>query len=201
MKMRGGADFELPMANISASVKTNTKRMKKSMIVAMCALLGFAFNNAADAQGFVPPVPAESKPSIEVTPEMTSKAEKTAFKWHKKLAQAQKVSKETGLPIILLFTDLKRCSYCQMLEKQVLKKAAFKTGMKGVAVGVVFNVSIQKPGACPELKKYGASVPGMVVIDAEGNKLGSYGYAKGRPVEDYVKYFKRFCPHPYAKGN
>ncbi len=171
------------------------------MIVAMFALMGVALSNVANAQGVVPPVPVETKPAVEVTPEMTVKAEKTAFKWHKKLAQAQKVAKETGLPIILLFTDLKACSYCKMLEKQVLKKSAFKTGMKGVAVGVVYNVSISNLGACPELKKYGASVPGMVVIDAEGNRLGSYGYAKGRPVEDYVKYFKRFCPHPYAKGN
>ncbi len=173
--------------------------MKKSMFVSVCALLGFAFNNVAHAQGVVPPVPAETTPAVEVTPEMTAKAEKTAFKWHKRLAQARKVSKETGLPIILLFTDLRACPYCKMLEKQVLKKSAFKNGMKGIAVGVVYNVSISNPGACPELKQYGASVPGMVVIDANGNKLGSYGYAKGRPIEDYVKYFKRFCPHPYAK--
>ncbi len=175
--------------------------MKKAILFAMCALMGFGFSGVALSQGMVPPVSDTNNSSVVSTPEMAAKAEKTAFKWYNKLAQAQKVSKETGLPIIILFTGTKWCEPCQRLEKTVLKKSAFKQGMKGIAIGVKLDFPNQ--GAfknSPETQKYRPfGTPCMIIVDADGNKLGMAASRRGKTPEEFIKEFKRFNPHPYAK--
>ncbi len=49
---------------------------------------------------------------VGTMPKMVEKAKNTPFKWYNKLEEAQKVSKETGLPILVLFTG-KWCGMCK----------------------------------------------------------------------------------------
>ncbi len=100
--------------------------MRKLFLLAMCAMIGVASVGVGVCQ----------EPTEKEKAAMKAKAAQVKLKWNKKLAPAQKQAKETGLPIIILFTGLKWCGPCQKFEKSINSKSAFKRGMDGVAIGI-----------------------------------------------------------------
>ncbi len=131
---------------------------------------------------------------------MVEKAKNTPFKWYNKLEEAQKVSKETGLPILVLFTG-KWCGMCKQLENNVLKKGEFVKGMKGVAIGVKVHFNNQNAMKNNELvKKYAVhGTPKIIIVNGDGIKQASCGYLRSKSVKGYIEYFKSFNPHSYSK--
>ncbi len=135
-------------------------------------------------------VGVSQEPTEKQKAAMKAKAAQTKFKWNKKLETAQKQAKETGLPIIILFTGLKWCGPCQKFEKSVISKSAFKKGMNGVAIGV--KVELKTPKDSPkEAKTYGVSgVPCMIMVDAEGKKLAQIPCDSSMTPEEFVETVK-----------
>lgn len=125
------------------------------------------------------------------------KAANHAFKWEKSYKRAQAVARETGLPIIVLFTGTNWCGPCMRLESNVLSKPGFKEKMKGVAVG--YKVAIPSPGQFADKKdaqlaaKLGmkGGVPCLLVISPDENLLGSIvGFPSNATPESYAARIK-----------
>ena len=165
--------------------------MKKFILTFGIALLSLSFIPQATATEDEPMTAEEKAEQAK-----QKKIAKMKFRWERSLRNALKTSKETGLPVIILFTAGNACGYCVRLENEILGKREFKDGMNGVAIGVRYPVP--SPGAIlgdKEAKKYGVNlVPDMIVVDSEGKKIGSTGYSKGRTVKSYLDYFKKLSP-------
>lgn len=160
--------------------------MNRHFVFALCSILGFSFSGMSMAQN--PPVDKEASAKA-------AKAAKLKFRWGKNLRSAQKQAKETGLPIVLLFTGTSWCGYCVKLEKEILSKREFKQGMNGVAIGVKFEFGSSDFSKSKEAKTYNISgVPAIVVVDAEGKVLGRTGYVSGQTPAQYVEFFKKYAP-------
>lgn len=170
--------------------------MKKRILLFLgVAALGcspaFAQNDApADT---APPTAAEKAQAAR-----ERKAAAHAFKWEKSYKRAQAASKETGLPIAVLFTGTSWCGFCMKLENNVLSKPEFKEAMKGVAIG--YKVILPSPGQYLDKKdaklaaKLGmkGGVPCLIVISPEEKVLGSIvGYPPNSPPAAYAGRIKR----------
>ncbi len=160
--------------------------MNRHFIFALCSILGFSVSGMSMAQN----APVDKEASAKA-----AKAAKLKFRWGKNLRSAQRQAKETGLPIVLLFTGTSWCGYCVKLEKEVLSKKEFKQGMNGVAIGVKFEFGSSDFSKSKEAKTYKiAAVPTIVVVDAEGKELGRTGYTSGRAPAQYIEFFKKYAP-------
>ncbi len=109
--------------------------------------------------------------------------------WLESLDEAQKISIDTGKPILADFTGTDWCVWCQRLRDEVFDQPEF---LEWASENVVLleldyphhgrqSAAIKAQNA--ELKaRYGIeSFPTIVLIDAAGNELGRNGYVKGGP--------------------
>ncbi len=118
---------------------------------------------------------AETKPVVEAN---------RKAKWLTKMDKAQEQSKETGLPILVLFTGTSWCPYCIKLEKEVFSKSDFKTFADQNLVLLVLDYG---PGGTPNNKKdeklakdYGVTgYPTYFLTDATGKQLAKGGFHDG----------------------
>lgn len=128
----------------------------------------------------------------EATPSVDAKRK---AKWLKKMDKATEEAKETGLPILVLFTGTSWCPYCVKLENEVFSKKEFKEFANQNLVLLILDFG---PGGSAsnrkdeELqKKFGVKgFPTYFLIDAEGKQLGQGGYHQGitpKSFSDWVK--------------
>jgi len=114
-------------------------------------------------------------------------------KWLSKMEKAQEQAKETGLPILVLFTGTSWCPYCIKLEKEVFSESAFKTFADKNLVLLMLDFG---PGGAPNSKKdgqlakdYGVKgYPTYFLTDATGKQLAKGGYHDGITPDAFAKW-------------
>ena len=112
--------------------------------------------------------------------------------YEKALEQAKKEKKN----VLLDFTGSDWCGWCIKLDKEVFSKPKFKSFAKDnlVLVEVDFPQGKRLPRKTQEqnemLKdKFGIrGFPTLIVLDADGNKVGQLGYLPGGPDAFIAKY-------------
>jgi thioredoxin-related protein len=120
-------------------------------------------------------------------------------KWLSKMDKAQEQSKETGLPILVLFTGTSWCPYCIKLEKEVFSESAFKTFADKNLVLLMLDFG---PGGAPNSKKdgqlakdYGVKgYPTYFLTDATGKQLARGGYHDGINPDEFAKWATAATP-------
>ncbi len=119
--------------------------------------------------------------------------------WLTDFAEAQKLSKEKNLPIVIDFTGSDWCGWCIKLDKEVFKKKEFKAWAKKNVILFMADFPSRKKISSKEkrqnsklAKKYKVrGYPTILVIDAEGTVLGKTGYQAGGPKK-YIKHLEKF---------
>lgn len=125
--------------------------------------------------------PAESRPALGSTAAPTKDRK---AKWHTKLSKAQDEAKETGLPILVLFTGSTWCGYCVKLEGEVFAEKDFKKFADEHLILLKLDFG---PGGSTSSKEhstlktqYGVrGFPTYFLTDAAGTKLAQGGYNNG----------------------
>lgn len=120
-------------------------------------------------------------------------------KWLSKMDKAQEQSKETGLPILVLFTGTSWCPYCIKLEDEVFSKSEFKSFADQNLVLLMLDFG---PGGAPSSKKdeklqkeYGVSgFPTYFLTDSSGKQLAKGGYHNGITPDEFAKWAKNATP-------
>lgn len=134
--------------------------------------------------------PTEVKPSVP--------ADRKA-KWLTKMEKAQEQSKETGLPILVLFTGTSWCPYCIKLEKEVFSESAFKTFADKNLVLLMLDFG---PGGTPNSKKDGQlakdfgvdGYPNYFLTYANGKQFADGGYHEGINPDAFAKWVTDATP-------
>jgi len=109
--------------------------------------------------------------------------------WMTDLPKAQAKAKAEKKVVMLDFTGSDWCGWCIKLHKEVFSKPDFAKYAKDNLVLVEVDFPQQKKQT-EELKKANAALqekykidgyPTIIVLDAEGRKLGETGYVEGGP--------------------
>jgi thiol-disulfide isomerase/thioredoxin len=115
-------------------------------------------------------------------------------KWLTKMDKAKEESKETGLPILVLFTGTTWCPYCIKLEKEVFAEKEFKEFANQNLVLMMLDFPAGGGGSRKDeelQKEFGVKgFPAYFLTDADGKKLASGGYYDGitpKAFEEWVK--------------
>ena len=127
---------------------------------------------------------------------ITASAEE--LKWHTDLPKAQAEAKAEKKLVMLDFTGSDWCGWCIKLNKEVFSTKEFTEFAKKnlVLVEVDFprkkQLSAEQKKANQELQsKYQIQgYPTLIVLDADGNKVGELGYVAGGPKAWIEKFEK-----------
>lgn len=131
----------------------------------------------------------DAKPATTTTEVKPTVAADRKAKWLTKMDKAQEQSKETGLPILVLFTGTSWCPYCIKLENEVFSQSEFKNFANQNLVLLLLDFG---PGGAPSNKKdgqmakeYGVTgYPSYFLTDSAGKSLSKGGYHNGiNPAE------------------
>jgi protein disulfide-isomerase len=109
--------------------------------------------------------------------------------WFQSYEQAVAKAKESGKPILVDFTGSDWCGWCIKLDEEVFAKDEFKAWAekKVVLLKLDFPHNTELPAS---LKKQNDELaqkheiqgfPTILFLDAEGKKIGDYGYDEGGP--------------------
>jgi len=136
------------------------------------------------------PAASEAKPTV---------ATDRKAKWLTKMDKAQEQSKETGLPILALFTGTSWCPYCIKLEKEVFSQSEFKTFADQNLVLLMLDYG---PGGAPNNKKDEklkeefkvTGFPTYFLTDSTGKQLAKGGYHDGINPDEFAKWAKAATP-------
>jgi len=147
---------------------------------------------------FIKNNPAQAAPSSQTAPTPIVKADRKA-KWLTKMDKAREESKETGLPILVLFTGTSWCSYCIKLEDAVFSQKAFKTFANENLVLLLLDFG---PGGATKSKddkklqeEFGVSgFPTYFLTDASGAKLAKGGYNDKINPESFADWARKSSP-------
>ncbi len=144
------------------------------------------------------------KASKEESPAASDEAKgavdpKRKARWLTKMDKAQAEAKETGLPILVLFTGTTWCPYCIKLEKEVFSESAFKTFANQNLVLLILDYG---SGGTPKNKKdeklkkdYAVTgFPTYFLTDAAGGKLAQGGYQGGITPAKFAEWVNRSAP-------
>jgi thiol:disulfide interchange protein len=133
----------------------------------------------------------ETKPTVDAN---------RKARWLTKMEKAQEQSKETGLPILVLFTGTSWCPYCIKLEEVVFSKSEFKTFADKNLVLLILDFG---PGGTPSNKKDGAlskefgvsGFPTYFLADAAGKPMSTGGYHDGMTPSSFASWVKSAAPN------
>ncbi len=137
------------------------------------------------------------KTSASKAPEETAATvdAKRKARWQTKMAKAQEEAKETGLPILVLFTGTEWCPYCIKLEKEVFAEKDFKTFANQNLVLLILDFPSGSTKD-KELKKlqeeFGVSgYPTYFLTDASGTQLARGGYNDGINPDKFATWVQK----------
>jgi len=112
--------------------------------------------------------------------------------WVQSLDDAVALSASSGKPIMLVFSGSDWCSYCQLLEQEVLQTPEFETWSSDnvIKVMVDFPKFLSQPAEVAlqnqNLKQHFAGnlkgYPTVLMVDADGSVIGRTGYVAGGPT-------------------
>jgi len=117
--------------------------------------------------------------------------------WQKDYAAALSQSKETGKPVLMVFSGSDWCKPCIMLREQIFVQDGFSEWAKNNVVCVCLDFPAQKKNRLPQvLQEQNESLaerfnpngifPLVVLLNSNETVLGSLGYLDVAPVE-YIK--------------
>jgi thioredoxin-related protein len=121
--------------------------------------------------------------------------------WTEKYDEAVAASKKSGLPILADFTGSDWCGWCIKLHKEVFDTKEFKEWAAKNVVLLELDFP-QKKAQDEALKAKNKELsekykiegfPTIVILDAEGKKLGELGYEEGGPkawIAEFTKQYK-----------
>jgi len=171
LRLGNGKLTTFPQSKLSAADQTVIKELKAKEAPAAAAT-------------------AEAKPSVDPN---------RKAKWLTKMDKAQEQAKETGLPILVLFTGTSWCPYCIKLEKEVFSEPAFDTFANQNLVLLKLDFG---PGGAASSKKdetlqkeFGVKgFPTYFLTDATGAKLAQGGYHAGINPSVFGEWVKKSAP-------
>lgn len=110
--------------------------------------------------------------------------------WHTDMQAAKTEAKESGKPLMTLFTGSDWCAWCMRLENEVLSQEAFSEKVADKFVFVLVDKPKKNPLPAAQaaanaalFNKYQvSSVPTVMIMDTDGNSIGSTGFRDGGPV-------------------
>ncbi len=155
-------------------------------------------DKTASVQTEAPSTKAVEAPAPVVKKPVASEKEPPkSFRWSGMLADAQRRSKASGLPILVLFTGPDWCPPCIQLEKEVLPRKEFQSYVRENFIPLkveLFRRSPQSPASKAQYEsltaKYGVNgVPTFVILSTDGTLLSTpdvwkrYSGAKNREQE------------------
>jgi thioredoxin-related protein len=121
--------------------------------------------------------------------------------WTEKYDEAMAAAKKTGRPILADFTGSDWCGWCIKLHKEVFDTKEFKEW--AAANAVLYEIDFPRKTAqdaaikaknAELVKKYQIEgYPTILILDAEGKKLGELGYMAGGPkvfIAEFVRQYK-----------
>ncbi|MEO5913555.1 MAG: thioredoxin family protein [Luteolibacter sp.] len=140
-----------------------------------------------------------SSPAAATTETKPTVAVDRKAKWLTKMDKAQEQSKETGLPILVLFTGTTWCPYCIKLEKDVFSQSEFKTFADQNLVLLMLDYG---PGGTPNNKKdeklakeFGVTgFPKYFLTDSTGKQLANNGFHDGINPSQFSAWVKAAAP-------
>ena len=117
--------------------------------------------------------------------------------WEDDFEAAKVTAAKEKKPILLDFTGSDWCGWCIKLDKEVFSKKEFKDYAKEnlILVSLDFPHEARQSKKLKEQnealsKKYNVEgFPTIILVDAEGKKLGETGYQEGGPAK-YVEHLK-----------
>ena len=120
------------------------------------------------------------------------------LKWHTDLAKAQAEAKAEKKMVMLDFTGSDWCGWCIKLNKEVFAKPEFVEFAKKNLVLVEVDFPRKKEQSAEQKKANQAlqskyqiqGYPTLIVLDADGNKVGELGYVAGGPKAWIEKFEK-----------
>ena len=132
--------------------------------------------------------PAAAKPATAAagkTPKLS------AFKWYTSKAEALAAAQKYNVPVFVVFTA-EDCSYCKKLEKEILASSAFKKGVKGKAVGLMFKrKSLRTPwtGDAADCQHWliMRTTPGLAIVAPNGERMEPCGYRADKQPKEYTE--------------
>jgi len=140
----------------------------------------------------------ESAPAPAAEPQPSVDPNRKA-KWLNKMDKAQEQSKETGLPILVLFTGTSWCHYCVKLEKAVFSEKGFESfaNQNLVLLMLEFDPGGETRNKKDKLlqKEFGVSgFPTYFLTDSDGKKLSKGGYHDGISPDSFAVWVKNATP-------
>lgn len=126
------------------------------------------------------------------------KSASTTYRIMTDYEEAEKISKETKKPILLIFSGSDWCGWCVRLDEEVFSTKEFQRWAKDKMVVYVADFPRRKklPGNQKAqndklMAKYRVrGFPTVFVISPEGEKIGETGYRKGGP-KPYIKHLEQ----------
>lgn len=139
--------------------------------------------------GAATPNNASAKPTVDAN---------RKAKWLTKMDKAKEEAKETGLPILVLFTGTTWCPYCIKLEKEVFAEKEFKDFANENLVLMMLDFPAGGKGGRKEeelQKEFGVTgFPRYFLVNAAGEKLASGGYHNGITPKSFAEWVKKSAP-------
>lgn len=140
----------------------------------------------------------ENKSAQPTEPESSVNPSRKA-KWLSQMDKAEQESKETGLPILVLFTGTSWCPYCIKLEKAVFSQKDFESFASQNLVLLMLDF---EPGGETKNKKnkqlqkdFGVSgFPTYFLTDSTGKQLAKGGYHDGITPASFADWVKQSAP-------
>ncbi len=176
--------------------KLNTKSPMTLMRLSTIALSGVFFIAACSGQ------PGQTQAQIEAQAN-TSPVHSAG--WVQSFGEAVTQSVDSGKPIMLVFSGSDWCSYCQLLEHEVLRTPEFESWSSDNVIKVLVDfpqyqsqsaeIAIQnqklKQHFAGELKGY----PTVLMIEPTGSVIGRTGYIAGGPIP-WISKADSICRQP-----
>lgn len=119
-------------------------------------------------------------------------------RWLTKMDRAKEEAKETGLPILVLFTGTSWCPYCIKLEKEVFAEREFKEFANQNLVLLMLDFPAGGSGSRKDeelQKEFGVrGFPTYFLVNAAGENLARGGYHKGINPKEFAEWVKSSAP-------
>lgn len=174
---------------------------KVTLRLANGKVVSFAQEKLSEAdREFIKSASAKPEPA-KPEPEKPSPHANRKARWLTSMDKAKDEAKETGLPILVLFTGTTWCPYCVKLEKEVFDKKEFKEYANQHLVLLILDFEPggkAKNSANAKLQKeFGVGgFPTYFLCDAEGKSKAGGGYHSGITPEAFAGWVDRVVAAP-----